>query len=172
MPYPPFIKTRTMLNVTKISVRFALTLFLIFTVASCATTRKALDFDTALNLTVSASKDVNPTSSGHPAPIVLEVIKLRDDRQFKNEDFINLFEDPKGRLGNDLIEITKLKELAPGERRKEKITLTPEVKYVGILAEFIQYDQAKAKLVIPIEAYSTNSADVRVERLNIRLADG
>jgi len=160
-----------MLKFIKISVRFALTLLLIFTAASCATTRKALDLDTSLDLTVSTSKDVNPTSGGHPAPIVLEVIKLRDDRQFKNEDFINLFEDPKGRLGNDLVEITKLKELAPGERREEKIALTPEVKYVGILAEFIQYDKAKAKLVIPIEAYSTNSADVRVEKLNIRLAD-
>ena len=153
------------------SARIVLTLFLILTVASCSTTRKALNLDTSLDLVVRASKDINPNSDGHAAPIVLQVIKLRDARQFKNEDFLNLFEDPKGRLGNDLIEITKLKELAPGEKREEKISLTPDVKFVGILGEFIQYDKAKAKVVIPIEAYSTNNADLRVEKLNLRLEE-
>ena len=151
------------------TARIALTLVVIFAVASCSTTRKALNLETTLNLTVRASRDINPNSNGHAAPIVLQVIKLRDARQFKNEDFLNLFEDPKGRLGNDLIEITKLKELAPGEKREEKINLTPDVKFVGILGEFIQYDRARAKVVIPIEAHASNSADLRVEKLNLRL---
>ena len=55
----------------------------------------------------------------------------------KQEDFLNLFEDPQGRLGNDLIEITRLKELAPGESRTETFNLTPEVKFIGILGEYV-----------------------------------
>src|SRR5690606_36048045 len=105
------------------------------------------------------------------APIVLQVIKLRDARQFKQEEFLNLFEDAKGRLGNDLIEITKLKELAPGEKRLEKIALTPDVKYLGILGEYIQYNDADAKAVIRIEPHTTTKATLKIEKLKVHFEE-
>lgn len=148
---------------------FVVISFLFLTLAACGTTRKALDLETTAELTISASKDVNPNNAGRAAPIVVQVIKLRDARQFKQEDFLNLFEDPQGRLGNDLIEIIRLKELAPGEARVEKFSLTPEVKFIGILGEYIQYEDAQAKVVIPIEAHASNDAEIKIEKLKIRI---
>ena len=139
--------------------------------AACGTTRKALDLETTATLKITATGDVNPNSDGRAAPIVVQIIKLRDARQFKQEDFLSLFQDAKGRLGNDYIEMIRLKELAPGESREEKLNLSPDVKFIGILGEYIQYDTAQAKLAIEIVPHKNNEADVRIERLNIRLAD-
>jgi type VI secretion system protein VasD len=139
--------------------------------ASCSTTRKALNLETAAEIRLEATQDINPNSDGKAAPIVLQVIKLRDARQFKQEEFLNLFEDAKGRLGNDLIEITKLKELAPGEKRLEKIALTPDVKYLGILGEYIQYNDADAKAVIRIEPHTTTKATLKIEKLKVHFEE-
>lgn len=152
-------------------LRIAFIALLVFLTASCGTTRKALNLDTAAEIQLVASHDINPNSDGKAAPIVLQVIKLRDARQFKQEDFLNLFEDAKGRLGNDLIEIIKLKELAPGEKRLEKIALTPEVKFLGILGEYVQYNDAEAKAVIKIEPHTTTSATLKIEKLKVQFEE-
>ena len=102
---------------------------------------------------------------------MVRIITLRDARQFKQEDFLNLYEDPEGRLGNDLIEITRLKELAPGESREETFNLSPEVKFIGILGEYIQYEDAQAKAVIAIEPHATNKARISLEKLKVNIED-
>ena len=130
-----------------------------------------LNLETSAEFNIIASKDVNPNNSGHPAPLVVQVITLRDARQFKQEDFLNLYEDPQGRLGNDLIEITRLKELAPGESRVETFNLSPEVKFIGILGEYIQYEDAQAKAVIAIEPHATNKVRIRLEKLKVNIED-
>ena len=158
---------------TRIHLPFRLLLItlLVALTAACGTTRKALNLDTAAEFKLVATHDINPNSDGKPSPIVLQVVKLRDARQFKQEDFLNLFEDAKGHLGNDLIEITKLKELAPGEKRVEKLALTPEVKFIGILGEYVQYNDADAKAVIKIEPHTTTEATLKIEKLKVHFED-
>lgn len=152
-------------------LRLALIAALVMATAACSTIRKALNLETAAEIRLEATQDINPNSDGKAAPIVLQIIKLRDARQFKQEEFLNLFEDAKGRLGNDLIEITKLKELAPGEKRLEKIALNPDVKYLGILGEYIQYNDADAKAVIRIEPHTTTKATLKIEKLKIHFEE-
>jgi len=149
--------------------QITISVLLVLTLCACGTTRKALNLETSAEFKFVASQDVNPTNAGKPAPIVVQVITLRDARQFKQEDFLNLFEDPQGRLGNDLIEITRLKEFAPGESRWETFHLTPEVKFIGILGEYIQYDDAEAKAVIAIEPHTTNKAHISIEKLKVQV---
>lgn len=156
-----------MLNPSSFSLRVFLITVLAFSVLSCGTTRKALNMETKAEFKLVANTDINPNSDGKASPIVLQVLKLRDARQFKQEDFLNLFEDAKGRLGNDLIEITKLKELAPGEKRTEKLALSPDVKFIGILGEYVQYNEADAKAVIKIEPHTTTEATLKIERLKV-----
>lgn len=156
-----------MLTRTPLSLRLILVALLAVVTVSCGTTRKALNMETSAEFRLEANSDINPNSDGKASPIVLQVLKLRDDRQFKQEDFLNLFEDAKGRLGNDLIEITKLREVAPGEKRTEKLALSPDVKFIGILGEFVQYNDASAKAVIKIEPHTTTKATLKIEKLNV-----
>ncbi|MBA57182.1 MAG: type VI secretion system lipoprotein TssJ [Pseudomonadales bacterium] len=152
-------------------LQITLSIILVMSLSACGTTRKVLNLETTAQFKLVASKDVNPTNSGHPAPLVVRIITLRDARQFKQEDFLNLYEDPEGRLGNDLIEITRLKELAPGESREETFNLSPEVKFIGILGEYIQYEDAQAKAVIAIEPHATNKARISLEKLKVNIED-
>jgi len=146
-------------------------LTLLFCLGACNSTRELLDIDTTIKMTIAASEDVNPDIEGRPSPIVISVFALADDRQFKREDFLSLYENPADRLGSDLLNSYQLKEFSPGETREELITLKPETRYIGIMAAYAQYDQAKALLVLPITAHKTNYYQLNAERLRIQLAN-
>lgn len=130
------------------------------TVSACQTTRRTLNFDTSVELAMNINDDVNPDSDGRASPVVVRVFMLADDRQFAREDFLNLYENAPSRLGKDLINTVVLKEFAPGEIRKETLELTPEVKYIGLLAEFVQYQDADALMLLPITDHKQNAYEV------------
>nr|WP_305121386.1 type VI secretion system lipoprotein TssJ [Microbulbifer elongatus] len=153
-----------------------LVVLLAVAVSACQTTRRTLNFDTSVALNLDVQSDVNPDSDGRASPVVVRVFMLADDRQFSREEFLNLYENAESRLGKDLIDTVILKEFAPGEQRIEKLPLTPEVKYVGLLAEFVQYQRADALMLLPITDHRKNDyaitlAGTRIastEALNMR----
>lgn len=140
---------------------------LVTVLSACQATRRALDFDTAAKLTITAAADVNPDSGDRPSPIVITVYALADNRQFEREDFLSLYENAAARLGSDLVRTIRLRELAPGESRNEIIELDSNVRYIGLLAEYSRYDQAQALLILPIATNKTNSYAVVAERLRL-----
>jgi len=105
------------------------------------------------------------------SPVVVRVFKLADDRQFSREDFLNLYEDAENRLGKDLLGTIKLKEIAPGETRKEVIELSEDVKYVGLLAEFVRYQEAEAIQIVPITDHKINKYILSISGTKMRALD-
>ncbi len=148
-------------------IKLFITGSLIALLIGCQTTRRTLNFETSADLNFTAHSNVNPDQDDRPSPIVIRVLKLGDVRQFKREDFLNLYEDAGNRLGKDLIDTVILKELAPGESRTEHLTLTPDVRYLGLLAEYVQYQRANPILVVPIQDHSSNAFDIDIERLSL-----
>lgn len=151
--------------------RAALVLLLAVTVAGCSSTRKMLDLDTAVALTIQTSPDLNPDQDDRPSPVVIKVFALADDRQFRREDFLSLYENPPERLGSDLLQTFELQEFSPDESRTETLKLTPETRFIGLMAEYVQYDLAKALLVLPITANKTVEYTVKADRLRIIQVD-
>ncbi|MDN3640216.1 type VI secretion system lipoprotein TssJ [Simiduia curdlanivorans] len=150
--------------------KLKLTAFLLLSAAvilGCQTTRRTLNFDTTANLHLHAAGKINPDQDNRSSPLVIRIFKLADARQFGREDFLNLYEDADNRLGKDLIDTIILKELAPGETRIEKISLTPEVKYLGILAEFVQYQDAEAIALVEIIDHKTNDIYLEIKGAEI-----
>lgn len=148
-------------------INVLLVLLLAVVVSACQTTRRTLNFDTSVALTVDIEHDVNPDSDGRASPVVLRVFMLADDRQFSREEFLNLYENAESRLGKDLIDTVILKEFAPGEQRVEELALTPEVKYIGLLAEFVQYQRADALMLLPITDHKKNAYGITLEGTRI-----
>ncbi|QIL90443.1 type VI secretion system lipoprotein TssJ [Microbulbifer harenosus] len=144
------------MNIQKL-LQLLLVSLLAIALSACQTTRRTLNLDTSLALDVNIASDVNPDSDGRASPVVLRVFMLADDRQFSREEFLNLYENAQSRLGKDLIDTVILKEFAPGEQRIEQLALTPEVKYIGLLAEFVQYQQADALMLLPITDHKKNT---------------
>lgn len=148
-------------------VQLLVVLVLAIGVTACQTTRRTLNLDTSIALAVEIENDVNPDSDGRASPVVLRVFMLADDRQFSREDFLNLYENADSRLGKDLIDTVILKEFAPGEQRVEQLALTPEVKYIGLLAEFVQYQDADALMLLPITDHKKNEYAITLEGTRI-----
>ena len=114
-----------------------------------------------------ASTNINPDEDQRSSPLVINVLLLADSRQFLREDFIHLFEDPKSRLGTDLIKQIRLKELIPGETRIELFDTTPQVKYIALIAEFSQYQRSKALMLVNV---NEDSDKIRVNIDNLKLS--
>ncbi len=133
----------------------------------CGTVRETLNLDTAITLNFNAREDINPDVDGRTSPLVIRVFYLEDDRQIRREEFLNLYEDAKGHLGNDLIDSLALKELAPGEERKETLELTPDIRFVALMGEYVKYNESDTLLIIPIEAHTHNKYSIDVKHLGL-----
>lgn len=133
----------------------------------CSYTREKLDLDTTAKLFFKIAEDVNPDASGRPSPVVVNLLFLRNNRQFEQEDLISLMENAEDRLGKDLINKIRLKEFIPGETRNEFFELTAETAYIGVVTEYVQYQNAEAKLLLKLEPHTNNKFGVHVNRLSM-----
>ncbi len=145
--------------------RSAITLLALFSLSltSCQKTRQVLKVETSAVIDFIVSADVNPDDDNRPSPLVIRLVKLADARQFEREDLISLYENPAERLGADYIDSMRLKEFTPGESRSESIELDDSVQYLGLIAEFSQYQDASATLTLPIVANKANRFTVNIQ---------
>tara|TARA_Y100000296_G_C5117750_1_gene228702 strand:- start:94 stop:636 length:543 start_codon:yes stop_codon:yes gene_type:complete len=148
---------------------FAVCLSLVL--SGCQSARKALNMNTSAVIQFEADASINPDADDRPSPVVVHVFKLADERQFSREDFLSLYEGAPARLGKDLLDTLVLKEITPGEVRVESIELTTEVKYIGLMAEFIQYRDAEALLVIPVLEHNENAIHVGIRDNQIAIIE-
>ena len=106
--------------------------------------------DTDLHLTFKADADINPDDKKRPSPLFLRMYELKATKQFEKANFIDLFERDSEILGADLVAKQTLKRLKPGDERTDKFVLKPDTRYVALFAEFLQYKDAKFKVIVPI----------------------
>ena len=108
------------------------------------------NLDTDLRLTFNAEADINPDDKTRPSPLFLRMYELKSTKQFERANFIDLFERDNEILGADLVAKQTLKRLTPGEERSDSFVLKPGTRFVGLFAEFLQYKDAKFKIIIQI----------------------
>jgi len=123
-----------------------------------------LKLDTDLKVTIHVDNDVNPDEDGNASPVFLRLYELKSPALFEKADFISLYERDQEVLGKDFIARQELKRLAPGDEREQKFVLTGETQYVGLYAEFFEYEDAKYKVVFPITINNIfrNSVEIRL----------
>ena len=138
---------------------------------SCSSVRETLNVETTAEIEFVTAEDINPDTDGRASPLVIRLFKLADSRQFQLETFLTLYEDAGNRLGKDLLDTIILKEFIPGETRIEQLKLTPDVRFIGLMAEYVQYDNANSMLLLPIESHSKNRIRVHIEKLELLTAE-
>lgn len=147
--------------------RFVTFVMLCLIVGGCGTTSKALNLDTRVELDFLVWDDLNPDDSGRASPLVVRFYELRDPRAFEAEDFIGLYEEDSERLGDDMITKRKLREFEPGESRIEEFVVDPSTRYIGLLGEFVQYETAKARVVIPVKPNQKTKQTITMKKLDL-----
>lgn len=131
--------------------------------SGCQSMRKAFNFKTTAELHIETTRTINPDVDGRASPVVVHVFKLTDDGLFKREDFLSLYEDARSRLGDELLERQTLKEITPDEKRIDIIRLSKKAKYLGLMAEFVQYEGAQSILILPIRSHNKNTYSIIVD---------
>jgi type VI secretion system protein VasD len=127
--------------------------------------------DTDLVLTFKADADINPDDKKRPSPLFVRMYELKSTKQFAKANFIDLFERDAEVLGADMLAKQTLKRLRPGDERKDSFVLKPETRYVGLVAEFLQYKDAKFKIIVAVAPTNVfaSSADVRIAGNTMRI---
>ncbi len=102
---------------------------------------------TLLDLTLTASADLNPDLTNRPSPMVIKLVELKSHTAFENADYFALSANTKSVLGPDYV-AEEMMPVRPGEIKKFKLRLHPESRFIGVLAEYRALDKALWRYVI------------------------
>lgn len=127
---------------------------LMFSLTSCSSLNEGLggvlDLDTDFQLSFKVAADINPDENATPSPLFIRMYELKSEKLFSKADFIGLYEGDAELLGADMLAKHELKRITPGEDVSHKYVLAEETRFVGLYAEFSQYEDASFKLIIPV----------------------
>lgn len=123
-----------------------------------------LGLDTDLKIDFVIDSDINPDELGKASPLFIRMYELKASKMMKKADFIEVYERDKEVLGADMVAVHKLKHFKPGESRAEHFVLDKDTNYVALYGEFLEFKEAKYKLIIPVVANNVfrNAVIIRV----------
>lgn len=124
---------------------------------------------TKLDLRLIAKGDLNLDDNGRPSPLVVRIIELRSAQSFDSADFFSLFTSEQATLGSDWVASEEV-ELKPGDIKDLKIALQAESQLIAVLAAYRRLDQAKWRLVLPLQPAEKNQQTLLFNAQGIALA--
>ncbi len=138
-----------------------------FTLASCTSVNSKvgglLDLDTDLKLSFVVDKNINPDDSKVSSPLIVRMYELKSTKAFENANFIDLYERDTDVLGKTMITQQSLKPIQPNEDSTARFVLSKGTKFIGLYAEFLQYEDAKYKVIIPVAETNVVSSTAKVQ---------
>lgn len=124
---------------------------------------------TKLDLTLTASDNVNPDLHGRPSPVVVQLLALRHPVAFENADFFSLYGRAEQTLPKDWVASEEW-ELRPGEQVALKLRVDPASPYVGVLAAYRDLPHVQWRAVLPVAPRQVTRADLLLDHTGIRVA--
>jgi type VI secretion system protein VasD len=137
-------------------------------VAGCSSSKSrvgsALSLNTDLTLRFAVDSQLNPDNRELASPVFIRLYELKNAEEFEQAGFIDLYENDERVLGKSLINKQTMNRFVPGESRTERVVLRPGTRFVGLYAEFLQYQNAEYKVLIPVTENNVirNQANVRM----------
>jgi len=118
---------------------------------------------TKLDLTLTASDQLNPDINGRPSPLVIRLLELKHPAAFENADFFSLYQRAGQTLGTDLVNTEEL-ELRPGETVELKLSLVTGSRYVGILAGYRDLLGSDWRHTVQVTPMAISQAELTLDR--------
>ena len=114
---------------------------------------------TVVQLTLSASQDVNATASCQGAPVQIVVYQLGSASSFNAAEFFQLFNQDQATLGADLIKKDTY-ILAPGQSKTATLSPTEPVKVLGVFAAYQNFQTVTWRGTADIPPHQTTNVTV------------
>lgn len=125
---------------------------------------------TKLDLTLTASEEVNPDLHGRASPVVVQLLELKHPVAFEQADFFSLYGHAEQALPKDWVSSEEL-ELRPGEQVVLKLRSEPQSRYVGVVAAYRDLPHVQWRWVLPLAARQVTRAHLVLDQSGIRAAD-
>ena len=135
-------------------------------VAGCSTTRKTLGLVNNIDISIRATKDVNPDAQGNPSPIVVRFYELTATENFRRADFATLFNDEQATIGEDIVRRDEF-ELKPEQNRNIVRKAKRGTKYIGVVAAYHNVANIKWRAVISLNPDGTTELVLHLEKTGI-----
>lgn len=139
----------------------------LITVSACSSLNGAVGgifgADTDLTISFKVDSDINPDENRTPSPLFIRMYELKSTKLFEKANFIDLYEQDKETLGADFIAVQKLKRIKPGEDREKSFVLNEKTRFVALYAEFLNYKNAKYKVIIPVVQHDLIGSTITIK---------
>lgn len=125
--------------------------------------------------TVVASANANPDPGGQPSPVVVRIYQLRGESKFMNAGFFALYDHERQTLGSSFITRDE-RTVFPGQRVQLDLALSPQARYLGVLAAYREVRTARWRAVVGVPEKSllkllaSRRVSVRVGRNAVSIA--
>jgi type VI secretion system protein VasD len=134
---------------------------LLLAVAGCGTSPPK---PTRLQGNVVAAVGLNPSISNRPSPLLLRMYELRSSTAFNQADFMSLYQSDQATLAADLVAREEMM-LQPGETRPFNKQLSPETRFIGVIAVYRNLERATWRAVVPVALNKSQQLTVRADAL-------
>ncbi len=119
---------------------------------------------TRLEGSIAAATGLNPSVNNRPSPLLLRVYELRSQTAFNQADFMSLYQSDQATLATDLV-VREEFMLQPGEMRPYSKQLSPETRFIGVIAVYRNLERATWRAVVPVVPGKTQKLAVRADSL-------
>jgi type VI secretion system protein VasD len=120
-------------------------------------------------LELRAASTLNPDDSGRPSPLRVRLYELKSVSAFNSGDFNSLYQHDKETLGGDLVALEEI-QVQPGMQKSFTRKLSPDTKFLGVLAPYRNIEQAVWRASMEVPAGKTTPVALDVESLAVSLA--
>ncbi|SON52171.1 type VI secretion system lipoprotein TssJ [Vibrio tapetis] len=125
------------------------------------------DLAPQLVINIQAAANINPNVEGKPSPVEVRIYQLSDSQAFNQADFIQLYSDAQGVLKAELLIARQLASVLPSENRKEVVPMASETKYIGVIAGFADYREAKNKVIYQPVVLGSSVINIQLDGVNL-----
>ncbi|NRD72404.1 type VI secretion system lipoprotein TssJ [Shewanella sp. VB17] len=123
-----------------------------------------------LFLDIQAELNINPNVDQKVSPVELRVYQLSDSQAFSRANFMQIFHGEQGVLKANLLVVRRLASVMPGEQRQEVIPLSAQTKFIGVIAGFSNYREAKNKVLYQIIDTQDTAIKVSLDGINLSIS--
>jgi type VI secretion system protein VasD len=116
--------------------------------------------------TIQASAQVNPSASKRPSPLLMRVYELKSVAAFNSADFMSLYQGDQAALTTEMIAKEEY-VLAPGESKAFAKTLSPDTRFLGVVAAFRDLEHSKWRSVVAIQPGQKQQVVIKAGELSV-----
>ncbi len=145
------------------SLVHAASMLAVLAFAGCAT--KPLP-PTEISGVVQAARNMNPSVSKRPSPLVVRVYELKTAAAFNSADFVSLYQRDQAELGADLVAREEM-ILNPGDSKPFAKIAAPETRFIGVFGAYRNVDRAKWRSIVAVQPNQKQRIMINADELAI-----